>query len=109
MFRNALVEQLAAIADSQEKGERLAGMEYVEEKQDVLSELLDYYTDELIKYKPFAEEFNSVEIEELRRVLDFLRIASEGKATWSQVKFQATNLWKCLAGSETWTIQKDRE
>jgi hypothetical protein len=64
-------------------------MQYVEEKRDVLGELLDYYTKDLLKYKPFVDEFDPAEIEELARFIDLTRSGMQVKVDWSKVQSHA--------------------
>jgi hypothetical protein len=91
-FRKTLTDELIALTNSKELDERLIQMQCVEDKQDILGEFLDYYTDDLLKYKPFTDEFGSNEIEEFRSFLDLLRIAMHEKAPWLKVRTQAESL-----------------
>ena len=88
-FRKTLLEELTIIADSHELDERFVQMKYVEEKEDVLGEFIDYYSDSLLRYKTFTDEFTPTEIKELHIFLNFLRISAKGKGTWPEVRIQA--------------------
>ena len=50
-FRRTLIDELDGLANSREVDERLVQIEYIEEKNEVIGEFLDYYTDDLIQYK----------------------------------------------------------
>lgn len=88
-FRAELVRQLELLVKPQEAGELLVGLPYVETKLDVLGEFLDYYTDDLLKYQPFAEEFLPFEIEGLRSLLDVFHAAMQKEIAWPETRFQS--------------------
>lgn len=95
-FRKTLMGQLAALVDTRELEDRLVQTRYVEEKDDLLGEFLDYYTDELLKYDSFASEFDPSEIDHLRRFLNYIQVGAHGPSAWSEVQVQAASLLKCL-------------
>ena len=98
-FRKALIDAIGALANSRELDDRLVRVKYVEDKTDLLGEILDYYTDDLLQYEAFAEEFCSGEISELRDFLCFITEALRGSTAWSEVQTRSANLLACLGGS----------
>ncbi|MDP9176009.1 MAG: hypothetical protein M3O30_19405 [Planctomycetota bacterium] len=97
-FRKTLVNELTALAGAHELDQHFVQMKYIEEKRDVLGEFLDYYTDDVLDYKPFADEFNQVEIEKLRRFISFLHDVRQGTRTWPDARTEAASLLEHLAG-----------
>jgi len=95
-FRKTLMEEISALVGSRELDERYVQMKHIEEKRDVLGELLDYYTHELLEYRPFADEFSSAEVEKIDGFLKSVKDAFESKRTWTDVSTQAAKLLKCL-------------
>lgn len=94
-FRVDLICQLTAIGNSQELDEDTVQMEHAEKKEDVLGELLDYYTDDLIRYQPFAKEFSPSELREIR---DFFKAVNAG--------FQAKDRWSIVQGGANHLLTK---
>jgi hypothetical protein len=91
-FRITLVGELTSLVNSHELGERSVQMDYVEDKKDVLSEFLDYYTDSLFEYEAFSREFTVLEIEELRKFIRHLRDAIGGKITWGEIRSETSSV-----------------
>ena len=95
-FRRTLVGQLKSLANSRELDEHLVQMDYVEDKQDVLGEFLDYYTDSLLSYDAFAKEVTAPEIEEVRKFICSLDGATQDKRRWEDIRAEAARLLVCL-------------
>jgi hypothetical protein len=95
-FRKSLLAEISTLAGADELDDLHVQMGCIEEKKDVLGELLDYYTDELLRYKPFADEFNSVEIERISDFLKGVREAFKGTESWAGIKERATALYRFL-------------
>ena len=92
-FRRTLAAQLAAIAGARELDGRFVQMGHTEGKVDVVGELLDYYTQDILRYKPFADEFGLQELELLLDFILFLRNdTSRGVETWAEVRLRAVKL-----------------
>ncbi|CAN5627821.1 hypothetical protein BH11PLA2_BH11PLA2_12820 [soil metagenome] len=100
-FRKTLIDQLTAVANSREIDKHLLQMQYVEDKMGILSEFLDYYTDELLKYQQFANEFELNEINELRKFLDLLRVDARERIVWPEVQTRAKDILVRLANRQT--------
>jgi hypothetical protein len=91
-FRETLVRQLMALAASRELDQDTIHMGHIEAKQDVIGEFLDYYTDDLMRYGPFAAEFGSDELSHLRQFVLFLGSAAKEKTGWAETRFRASAL-----------------
>ncbi len=92
-FRKLLTSQLRLIVNAQELDAKFVQMEYVEKKSDVLGGLLDYYTDELLDFAPFAKEFEPEEIAAMRDFMTFLGADGwPGTTTWPEIQARAARL-----------------
>src|ERR1700749_3521956 len=89
-FKKTLINELRKIVESQDQGEDFVQTQYVETKAEVIRELLDYYTERLLMYPPFAAEFKSDEISSLSDFLQFLRNdVTKGRTTWPEIQKRA--------------------
>jgi hypothetical protein len=95
-FRQTLIGELAELANSRELDKDLVQMRHVEDKRDILGEWLDYYTQDLLAFRPFTAEFALTEIEAPREFLTFVDSAFEGRATWSDLRTRSANLLALL-------------
>ena len=100
-FRKQLATELAAVVGARELDEHFVQMEYVEDKADVLGEIIDYYTDDLLRHQPFMDEFGPPELAALRNFILFLKNdGSRGAKTWPEVHLRAAELLKFLGPNE---------
>jgi len=85
-FRKELINYLEAIAGSSEIDAEYVRVEFVEAKGDRLGELVDYYTDDLLRYAPFCDEFTADEIAGLSRLIAFFEEWFDSRGSWDQVR-----------------------
>jgi len=96
-FRETLIRELGELARSREIDDRfVVRIVYVEEKIDVLGEFSDYYVDELLMYKPFADEFEPGEIAAIRRFMEVVRAGFGSNVPWTKVRNSAEDLLRRL-------------
>jgi len=96
-FRKLLADQLTLLVNAPELDSHFLQVDdCVEDKLDILSEFVDYYTEDLLKYEPFIKEFSKVEIEELRNFIHRLNNAFAANARWEDIHFHAIKLLRIL-------------
>ena len=106
-FRTTLISQLTSLVTSQELDKRFVRAIYIEDKQDVLGEFLDYYTDELLAYERFEEHFTPQEIDAIRDFMLCVRSAMREVLGWREIVTQATSLLAMLRDHVVPTRNKD--
>jgi hypothetical protein len=95
-FRDTLICELESLVNSRELDEQTVQLTYVENKWDLLGEFLDFYTDELLAFDPFTEEFTRPETRELEGLLRTFRESRQLNTRWSEICRQAADLVKQL-------------
>ena len=94
--RKKLITELATIVAARKIDERFIQMEYVEEKDEVLGELVDYYTADLLRDSRFASEFSDSEVGAIAQLARFIDGNFGKAAAWSEARTRAATLLETL-------------
>ena len=97
--RKKLITELAAIVAAREIDDRFVQMKYVEEKDDVLGELVDYYTADLLRASRFASEFSDSEVSAIADLALFIDRNLDKATVWSEARTRAARLLETLRSS----------
>ena len=87
-FRKMLITILESIVKARGARDVFDKFEYVDGNIEVFSQIVDYYTDELLYSEPFRAEFRPHEIEAIKQLVQISESAIDGRTNW--VNFQSS-------------------